>query len=59
MKVLLVNPVTRNVSLSSPDLGLGYLAGALKKKNHQVHILDCVNGKMTFDQFADYITALR
>ncbi|HNY51154.1 MAG TPA: cobalamin-dependent protein [Smithella sp.] len=58
MKVLLVNPVTRNVSLSSPDLGLGYLAGALKKKNHQVHILDCVNGKMTFDQFADYITAL-
>ena len=58
MKILLVNPVTHNISLASPDLGLGYLAGALKKKHHQVHILDCVNGKMNFDQFADSIAAL-
>ncbi|MGB5217341.1 MAG: radical SAM protein [Smithella sp.] len=58
MKVLLINPITRNVSLSSPDLGLGYLAAALQRDNHQVSILDCVNVKMTFDQFADYVAAL-
>ncbi len=58
MKVLLVNPVTRNVSLSSPDLGLGYLAAALQKEHHQASILDCVNAKMTFDQFADYVAVL-
>ncbi|KUG24587.1 radical sam domain protein [hydrocarbon metagenome] len=55
MKVLLVNPITRNVSLSSPDLGLGYLAKALENKNHQVDVLDCVNLKMTFKKFEDYI----
>jgi anaerobic magnesium-protoporphyrin IX monomethyl ester cyclase len=55
MKILLVNPVTRSVSLSSPDLGLGYLATALKRENHQVDILDCVNLKMTFEQFENYI----
>ena len=39
MKILLINPITSNISLSSPDLGLGYLAGALKRENHQVDIL--------------------
>lgn len=58
MKVLLVNPITRNTSLSSPDLGLGYLAGALKKENHQVDILDCVNLRMTFRKFEDYIAGI-
>ena len=58
MKVLLVNPITRNVSLSSPDLGLGFLAAALLKENHQVHILDCVNRRMTFEKFEQYITGL-
>jgi anaerobic magnesium-protoporphyrin IX monomethyl ester cyclase len=55
MKVLLVNPITRNTSLSSPDLGLGYLATALKRENHQVEILDCVNLRLTFKKFEDYI----
>ncbi len=55
MKVLLVNPITRNTSLSSPDLGLGYLAGALEKENHQVDILDCVNLRLTFKNFENYI----
>ena len=55
MKILLVNPITRNISLSSPDLGLGYLATALKRENHQVDILDCVNLRMTFKKFEDYI----
>jgi radical SAM superfamily enzyme YgiQ (UPF0313 family) len=58
MKVLLVNPITRNISLSSPDLGLGYLAGALKKENYRVEILDCVNLRMTFKKFEDYIAGL-
>ncbi|HPR15970.1 MAG TPA: cobalamin B12-binding domain-containing protein, partial [Smithella sp.] len=57
MKILLVNPVTSNISLSSPDLGLGYLAGALKRENHQVHILDCVNLKLSLEQFEHYIDA--
>jgi radical SAM superfamily enzyme YgiQ (UPF0313 family) len=55
MKVLLVNPISRNISLSSPDLGLAYLAGALKKENHQVEILDCVNLRLTFKKFEKYI----
>lgn len=55
MKILLVNPITRNVSLSSPDLGLGYLAKALENKNHRVEVLDCVNLGMTFKKFEDYI----
>ena len=58
MKILLVNPITRNISLSSPDLGLGYLATALKKENHQVDLLDCVNLKMTFKNFEDYIAGI-
>jgi anaerobic magnesium-protoporphyrin IX monomethyl ester cyclase len=56
MKILLVNPVTRSVSLSSPDLGLGYLATALKRENHQVDILDCVNLRMTLEKFEKYLT---
>lgn len=58
MKILLVNPITRNISLSSPDLGLGYLATALEKENHNVDILDCVNLKMTFEKFENYIAGI-
>jgi len=58
MKILLVNPITRNISLSSPDLGLGYLARALKRENHQVAILDCVNLKLNFKKFEKYIADL-
>ena len=58
MKILLINPITSNISLSSPDLGLGYLAGALKRKNHRVDILDCVNLQMTFEKFENTIAAL-
>ncbi|MFA5323589.1 MAG: radical SAM protein [Smithella sp.] len=55
MKILLINPITVNISLSSPDLGLGYLAGALQRENHQVEILDCVNLRMTFKKFENYM----
>jgi radical SAM superfamily enzyme YgiQ (UPF0313 family) len=55
MKILLVNPITRNVSLASPDLGLGYLSTALKRNHHRVEILDCVNRKWSFEAFETYI----
>lgn len=55
MKILLINPISGNISLSSPDLGLGYLAGTLKKENHQVDILDCVNLRLTFEKFERYV----
>lgn len=58
MKILLVNPVTSNISLSSPDLGLGYLATSLKKENHQVDILDCVNQRFTFKSFENHLDRL-
>ncbi len=58
MKILLVNPLTRSVSLASPDLGLGYLATALKKDHHHVDILDCVNLKMPLKTFERYISGL-
>lgn len=57
MRILLVNPITRNISLSSPDLGLAYLATSLQRGNHKVEILDCVNQRMTFKDFEDYIAA--
>lgn len=58
MNVLLVNPVNRNVCLSSPDLGLGYLAAALKRACHKVYILDCKNQQLTYKRFQDYLTCV-
>ena len=58
MKILLVNPISRNTSLSSPDLGMGYLAAALKRENHDARILDCVNERLSFKKFADLIRRL-
>ncbi len=58
MKVLLVNPMTRNVTLSSPDLGLGYLSAALKRNGHEVSVLDCVNERLSLDQFGRRIAPL-
>lgn len=55
MKILLVNPISRNMSLSSPDLGLGFLAAALKREHHDVQIMDCVNLRLSFEKFAEMI----
>jgi len=55
VKVLLVNPLTRNITLTSPDLGLGYLSTALKKNGHEVSILDCVNERLSLAGFSDRI----
>lgn len=57
MKILLVNPINRYAYQSNPDLGLGYLATALKKVNHNVLILDCINNRFTFEKFEEYINS--
>lgn len=42
IKILLTVPITSFVNYppNIPDLGLGYLAAALKKKGHEVHVRD-------------------
>ena len=57
MRILLVNPIIRSAYQSISDLGLGYLATALKKANHKVDILDCVNKRLTLEQFGKYISS--
>ncbi len=41
-RVLLVTPVNPGTYQSIPDLGLGYLATALRRAGHRVEIVDCV-----------------
>ncbi|MCK4353171.1 B12-binding domain-containing radical SAM protein [candidate division WOR-3 bacterium] len=57
MKVLLVRPINRYVSVIIPNLGLGYLATQIRKKGHEVKILDCVKEKMNFLDFERFIDA--
>ncbi len=37
---------------------MGYLARALEKENHKVDILDCVNLRLTFKEFENYIAGI-
>jgi anaerobic magnesium-protoporphyrin IX monomethyl ester cyclase len=55
MRVLLVKPIIKNAHQSIPNLGLGYLSTALKKAGHHVNILDCVNKRITFNEFEKFI----
>ncbi len=41
MNVLLVNPYQATPAYIQPNLGLGYLAGSLLQRGHQVTYLDC------------------
>lgn len=56
MKVLLMAPLTCFLSEhpSIPDLGLGYLASAIKKEGHSIQILDW-NCRFNARQFTDYL----
>ncbi len=38
-------------------MGLGYLAAALKKENHSVTIIDCINKRMSFQEFSNLISS--
>ncbi len=51
-KVLLAKPVgpLQYYDLEAPDLGLGYLATALKKEGHEIKIVDCIERGLTQDQ---------
>lgn len=54
MKVLLINPVTREKKMtatgSTPNLGLGFIATALKKNGHDVEIWDGIKKGMTAER---------
>jgi len=56
MEVLLVKSIleTKRVWHYSPPLGLGYLA-TVTRNDHNVHILDCQNERMDFDDLKSYI----
>ena len=56
MRVLLVSPINRTYVVM-PNLGLGYLASALKKDGHYVEILHCMKEKFNYGQFADFLKA--
>lgn len=57
MKVLLVSPVKDVPLAMAPPMGLGYIATALRRKGHDVNILDCSREKMDFDDFERYIVS--
>jgi radical SAM superfamily enzyme YgiQ (UPF0313 family) len=54
MKVLLVSPINRTYVVM-PNLGLGYLAAALRKDKHDVRILHCAKEKMDYPGYVDFL----
>lgn len=55
MNVLLVNPYQATPAYIQPNLGLGYLAGALLQKGHAVSYLDCPLQGIQHPQWVDYL----
>ena len=48
MKILLLNPISASkMPIVIPNLGLGYLASALRNRGHSVSILDCNKEQLT------------
>lgn len=54
MKILLVLPLNRSY-VTQPNLGLGYIASAVRKSGHKVSILDCVKDKIKINDFSSII----
>ncbi len=54
MKVLLIKPFNHKAFSIIPPIGLGYLATALRKKNHQVFILDCLVKDYDLKKVSDF-----
>ena len=54
MKVLLVSPINRTYVIM-PNLGLGYLASALREKGHIVSMLHCMKEKMDYNQYETFL----
>lgn len=57
-RILLIKPVSQYYYTVSPNLGLGYLAAALRKAGHDVTLLDCDKEKMTQDGFERYVSGM-
>jgi radical SAM superfamily enzyme YgiQ (UPF0313 family) len=55
MKILLCRPIDPKLSIIIPNLGLGYLSSALKRKGKNVDILDCVKEQFDLTNFEDFI----
>lgn len=56
MKILLIRPYNNEIYRTlGPDLGLMYLATALKKNNFQVEILDCLQKKFNKNKLSGFI----
>ncbi|MDP3732060.1 MAG: cobalamin-dependent protein [Candidatus Omnitrophota bacterium] len=56
MKTLLVLPRSRSYVIQ-PNLGLGYIASAIRRAGHEVMILDCIKEKMKIDDFFSLVRA--
>ncbi len=55
-RVLLVQPVLKGQLMqATPDLGLGFLATALRRDGYEVEILDCICKGWSIEDFAAYI----
>ena len=54
-RVLLVRPISQYYYTVSPNLGLGYLAAALRKAGHDVDILDCDKERMAQEGFERHV----
>jgi len=60
MKVLLIKPISSRIYDMEEyyvDIGLEFLATALKKKGYSVRILDCMQERMNFIKFSEFIKA--
>lgn len=57
MRVLLVNPwsILKYNMIVIPNIGLGYLASALRDEGHTVTIVDCVKERIDGERFKRYI----
>lgn len=55
MKIVLVRPPSFKMPIVIPNLGLGYLASTLRKKNYSVTILDCAKEKIGHREYRDYL----
>ncbi|MDP2905308.1 MAG: radical SAM protein [Candidatus Omnitrophota bacterium] len=54
-RILLMKPIDSEYYIIAPNLGLGYLASALKKDGHDVEIIDAARTRINFDGFRRYI----
>lgn len=58
-KILLMKPIDPEYYIIAPNLGLGYIASALKTDGHYVEIIDPGRVKITFEGFKKYISENR